>query len=550
MENLKPNFFGEKIAELAQTLTSGFSGAIDMTRLASDRDYIISLQEDVLKPFIVEKAIAFDEEDIINQIYFQITPAATPQLDPGEFCAGVCIENMGKWKIREHNLTHIKDIVEDNLFLKWWYFECIRMGVPGWTRVYFDRYLNKNVVTHCTPVYGNNRSLIGVLGIDLDYNCFTEKINSRLVENIRNDIETVKKEREAIGDNNPMDHQYLDINTYELINNSSITGTLGFQSPVMHGTMELVKKAIISNATVLLQGETGVGKDYIAKNIHMNSKFSAGPFINVNCCALAENLIESELFGYGKGSFTGAASEGKAGFFEAANGGTLLLNEIGDLPLHLQAKLLNVIHDKEVIRVGETKKRKTNFRLIAATNKKLADLVKEGKFREDLYYRINVLPITIPPLRKRREDIFPLIHFFLAQNSEKYQVKKNISVDLINILIRYPWPGNVRELENLMERIFLISDGDSITSADLPEYFMENTPSALEENTAAPLEERADGSSAPDHGDKNITLKSRKEEAEADLVRQAYGELKSSYKVAKALGISQSSAYKKIKKYL
>ena len=542
MESPRQNFFGEKIAELAQKLTSKFSDTIDMALLASDRDYIIRLQKDILTPYIVEMALANDVEDIINQIYFQITPDATPQLDSSEFCAGVCIENLGKWKIREHNLTHIKDITEDNIFLKWWYFECIRMGIPGWTRVYFDRYLNKNVVTHCTPVYGKNKSLIGVLGIDLDYNCFTEKINSRLVNNIRSDIETVKKEREAIGDNNPMDHQYLDINTYELINNINITGTLGFQSPVMHETMELVKKAIISNATVLLQGETGVGKDYIAKNIHTYSKFSGGPFINVNCCSLAENLIESELFGYGKGSFTGAVTEGKAGFFEASDGGTLLLNEIGDLPLHIQAKLLNVIHEKEVIRVGETKRRKTNFRLIAATNKNLLQLVKSGKFREDLYYRINVLPITIPPLRTRKEDIFPLIHYFLAQNAEKYQIKKDLSVDLINLLIRYPWPGNVRELENLIERIFLISDGTSITSSDLPAHFTENTEPAAEEQFMHV--------SPPENADEGSTLKSKKEKVEAALIREKYRELKSSYKVAKELGISQSSAYKKIKKYL
>ncbi|HML37053.1 MAG TPA: sigma 54-interacting transcriptional regulator [Bacillota bacterium] len=549
MEDQKPKFFGEKIAELAQVLASRFSSVIDTERLASDRSYIMQLQEEVLKPFVVEKAVAYDDEDIINQIFFQITPDATPQLDASEFCAGVCIENMGNWKIREHNLTHIKDIVEDNVFFKWWYFECIRMGVPGWTRVYFDRYLNRNVVTHCTPVYSENKSLIGVLGIDLDYNCFTEKTNNRLLENIRSDIETVKKEREAIGVTNLMDHQYLDINTYEFINSSNITGALGFHSPVMREIMELVKKAIISNATVLLQGETGVGKDYIAKNIHMNSKFSGGPFINVNCCALAENLIESELFGYGKGSFTGAASEGKAGFFEAADGGTLLLNEIGDLPLHLQAKLLNVIHEKEVIRVGETRRRKTNFRLIAATNKDLAELVKKGQFREDLYYRINVLPITIPPLRERKEDIFPLIHLFLAQNAEKYQVRKNISVDLVNKLIQYPWPGNVRELENLIERLFLISDGDVIASSDLPEYFNKKPESFNRKTEEAPEEFGADAASSEKAEDFK-TLKNKKEEMEADLIREKYRELKSSYKVAEALGISQSSAYKKIKKYL
>lgn len=537
-------YFGDIIEKLASIFTEKFSAEIDMDKLSSDRDYIIELRENLFIPEICEKAAAYDEDDIINQIYFQIDASATPQLGREEFCAGVCLENTGGWKIREHNLTHIKDIVEENPFFKWWYFECIRMGVPGWTRVYFDRYLEKNVVTYCTPIYKEGKTLIGVLGIDLDYICFTNKINQRMVDNIRNDIETVRKEREAIGDTDFSEHQFLDINTLEFISNESLAGTVGLNSPAMHNVNEMIKSAVISDATVLLQGETGVGKDYIARNIHNNSKMSKGPFINVNCCALSENLIESELFGYGKGSFTGAAGDGKAGFFEAANGGTLVLNEIGDLPLHLQAKLLNVIHDKEVIRVGETKGRSISVRLIAATNKNLYEMVKEGRFREDLYYRINVLPITIPPLRERKEDIFPLFTYFLQQAIDKYNMKKTIAPEVFDILLRYSWPGNVRELENVTELMVLTSSGELITVSDIPASVM----SGLEESNMAGKIFETD--KIIEANTRTNVLKKKREDAEAAVIRELYAELKSSYKVADALGISQSSAYKKIKKYV
>lgn len=541
-------YFGDNIEKLANIFTEKFSAEIDMDKLSSDRDYIIWLREKLFIPEICQKAPAYDEDDIINQIYFQIDASATPQLGREEFCAGVCLENIGDWKVREHNLTHIKDIVEENPFFKWWYFECIRMGVPGWTRVYFDSYLEKNVVTYCTPVYKNEKTLIGVLGIDLDYIYFTNKINQRMVDNIRNDIETVRKERESIGDTDFSEHRFLDINTLELVSNEILTGTVGLNSSAMYNVNEMIKSAVISDATVLLQGETGVGKDYIARNIHDNSKMANGPFVNVNCCALSENLIESELFGYGKGSFTGAAGEGKAGFFEAANGGTLVLNEIGDLPLHLQAKLLNVIHDKEVIRVGETKGRRISVRLIIATNKNLYEMVKAGEFREDLYYRINVLPITIPPLRERTEDIFTLFVYFLQQTAAKYNVKKTVAPEVFDIFLRYSWPGNVRELENVTELMVITSPGEVITATDIPASVTEGLNSdsysdkAIVNLNSESFEAGADA--------KNNRLKQRREDAEAQLVRELYAELKSSYKVADALGISQSSAYKKIKKYV
>ncbi len=531
---------GTMIAALAKQIADRIAATVDVEKLSNDREYLIDLAEDFLKPTVVHTAKAIDKEDIVLQIYFQITPDATPQLSTDEFCAGVCIENVGNWNIREHNLTHIKDIVEENKFFKWWYFECIRMNVAGWTRVYFDPYLELDVITYSTPVWAPSGFFIGVLGVDIDYNQFTSRINRRLVENIRDDIETLKKEHESLGNLTALEDQYLNVNTGELISNATIWNQTGSHSDNMQQVMELVKRAAISDATVLLQGETGSGKDFIAKCIHENSSRADMPFINVNCGALTESLIESELFGYTRGAFTGAKTNGSIGYFEAADGGTLLLNEIGDLPLHLQVKLLNIIQDKEVTRIGETIKRKTDFRLIVASNKNLAELVKQNLFREDLYYRINVLSIHIPPLRNRKVDIYPLITTFLAKNIKRYGVKRKLSVELVNLFTKYSWPGNIRELENIIERLVLTSSSEEIGISDLPQEYLERI------HKEGLLDS---GSTSQPTLNKNL-LKRQKEEAEALLIIQKYKELGSSYKVADALGISQTQAYKKIKKYV
>ena len=528
------------IAALAKEIADQISETVDVEKLSTDRKYLIDLAENFLTPTVVRTAKAFDQEDIILQIYFQISPDATPQLSADEFCAGVCIENIGSWKIREHNLTHIKDIIEENKFFKWWYFECIRMNVAGWTRVYFDPYLELDVITYSTPVWSRSGTFIGVLGADVDYNEFTSRINRRLVENIREDIETLKKEHESMGNLTALDEQYLNVNTGKFISNATILNQTSSHSDKMKAVMDLVKRAAISDATVMLQGETGSGKDFIARSIHEHSSRAEKPFINVNCGALTESLIEAELFGYGKGAFTGAKANGSAGYFEAADGGTILLNEIGDLPLHLQVKLLNIIQDKEVTRIGETAKRKTDFRLIVASNKNLSEMVKAGTFREDLYYRVNVLSIYIPPLRERDVDIFPLITTFLSRNTKKYAVNRKLSVDLVNLFTKYSWPGNIRELENIIERLVLTSSKEVIDIPDLPQEFLEKIRSEKLLNTSQ------DGE-APE---RTNLLKLQKEDAEAQLIIETYKELGSSYKVAEALGISQTQAYKKIQKYV
>jgi Nif-specific regulatory protein len=239
-------------------------------------------------------------------------------------------------------------------------------------------------------------------------------------------------------------------------------------SHAMEEVMNLVGRVAASNATVLLRGESGTGKELIAKAIHYHSPRASRPLIKVNCAALPETLLESELFGHEKGAFTGAASR-RIGRFEAADTGTLFLDEIGDVPPSIQVKLLRVLQEKEFERIGGNETIKADVRLVAATNRDLEKAMKDGSFREDLYYRLNVVTVVLPPLRERKEDIPALLEHFLRKYSREN--KKNITgvtTETRDLLMRYSYPGNVRELENIIERAVVLSKGEVITSADMP----------------------------------------------------------------------------------
>ena len=301
----------------------------------------------------------------------------------------------------------------------------------------------------------------------------------------------------------------------------------------MENVISTINRIADLDANVLLLGESGVGKSMFAKVIHQRSHRSGGPFIDINCAAIPENLLESELFGYEKGAFTGANAGGKVGLMELADGGTLLLDEISEIPVSLQAKLLTAIQEKRVTRVGGTKPVNVDFRLIAASNRQLDQYAAEGKFRMDLYYRLNVVNITIPPLRERKEDIIPLLEYYTAQFSAKYNISRSFSPQAVDILTEYPWPGNVRELANVTERVIVTSSSSVIGTGDLPDE--------ISKRRKRPEEISLDGI---------VSLSNEVEKLEAELIRQAYEKYRTTTGVAAALGISQPTAFRKIEKYV
>ena len=246
------------------------------------------------------------------------------------------------------------------------------------------------------------------------------------------------------------------------------------KSSKMQVVFDVIRKIADYKTTVLITGESGTGKELVAKALHYNGVRKNAPFVAVNCGGIPENLLESELFGHAKGAFTDAI-RAKKGLFEEADGGTLFLDEIGDLPLPLQVKLLRVLQEEEIRPVGDTRTVKVDVRIVAATSKDLEREVRKGNFRNDLFYRINVLRISLPPLRERREDIPLLVEFFIQRfNSRLGTNIKGVSPEAMQILIDYPWPGNVRELENVLERTMVLSESDIIQKDDLPPYMLEN----------------------------------------------------------------------------
>lgn len=296
-----------------------------------------------------------------------------------------------------------------------------------------------------------------------------------------------------------------------------------------------LQKASVTNTTILLTGESGTGKTFLAREIHKSSRRHNMPFIHVNCAAIPYNLIESELFGYESGAFTGARHGGKAGYFEMAQGGTLFLDEITELPLALQGKLLEVIQNKTYFRVGGEKKKQADVRLIAATNRNLPELVANRRFREDLYYRINVFPIEIPPLRKQLDSLFRIVTDLLPEICDRLGVSQQvISAEALKKMQKYDWPGNIRELENVIEKACILSDGHVILPADI-----ELSPdSEIEEN-------------GPDSSrDENHTLHARKDAFEKEVIESTLKTFGGSRtKTADYLGIGKTSLFEKMKKY-
>lgn len=312
---------------------------------------------------------------------------------------------------------------------------------------------------------------------------------------------------------------------------SDIHSTFICESPAMRRLVKQAKFIASRPVNVLLSGETGVGKDKIAELIYQNSERRNRPFVAINCAAIAENLIESELFGYEDGAFTGAAKKGKKGLIEQADGGTLFLDEINSLPLGLQGKLLRALETKTIRRVGAVTERKVDFRLISASNTDLAAYVQEGHFREDLFFRINVITIPIPPLRERKEDIPRLLEYFVGQFNQQYNVDVHLTNQIYRDALMYSWPGNVRELRNFAERL-VVSGISSFGSLQASTFQAGRT-----EHDGLPVSVSSG------------TLKQRIAHFEKEIIKEALKSNKTKLSAAKALGIDPAVLSRKILKY-
>ncbi|MFJ7849790.1 sigma-54 interaction domain-containing protein [Peribacillus sp. NPDC097224] len=350
----------------------------------------------------------------------------------------------------------------------------------------------------------------------------------QIVTNIR-DLSDLNELMHELTKVNELNNQYKQ----EIEKLRKITNQDGvvFVSEKIRKIYEIAERISDIDATVLILGETGVGKDVLARNIFNGSiRSKKGDFVKINCGAIPADLLESELFGYEGGAFTGANHKGKPGMFEIADNGILFLDEVGELPLQLQVKLLRVLQEREIQRIGGTKPKKIDVRIIAATNRNLLDMVKAGEFREDLYYRLNVIPIVIPPLRERREDILALSDLFLTKANNQYKLTKKLDSALKDYFFHYDWPGNVRELINIVERLVVLTNGSVISVSDLPVEYQQENMSQTNSRDSQSLKEAVEG-------------------AEKEILTKAAQTYQTTYEIAEALDSSQATIVRKLKKY-
>ena len=361
-------------------------------------------------------------------------------------------ERMTGLKPKELTGKRVMDLEREGVFKSTLNALIVKTGKPH-TNVQVNK-MGRKVVISGNPVLDKDGNVLFVVTFVRDITGLM-----RLKDEITTQRELIQKYHEEA--------QYLRSKNLE-------SNTALFESPRMLELMELLKRVAITDANVLILGETGVGKGVFATKVHEHSSRREEPFFKINCATIPDNLIESELFGYEPGAFTGANVKGKPGYFEMANKGTLFLDEIGELPITLQAKLLGVIQDQEVMRLGSTIVKKVDVRIITATNVNLEQAIREGKFRSDLYYRFRVAALEIPPLRERLEEIEPLIEFFLHKFNTKYKRKMSFSQEVIRLLSVYHWPGNIREMENLIQGLIVTMEKEVLDVCDLPPYIIES----------------------------------------------------------------------------
>ncbi|WP_188943025.1 sigma 54-interacting transcriptional regulator [Virgibacillus salexigens] len=399
----------------------------------------------------------------------------------------------------------------------------LKTGVPERSQPH--NLQGQNVIVHRIPIWENNK-IIGAAGI-------------LVYEGVSEIYQVIQRMEQLDVQKNQSPIAYKTVNEPEAcVKFEDILG----ESPVISEPKKMARKAAKSQAAVLITGESGVGKEQFAKAIHYGCSTRHGNFISVNCAAIPDGLMESELFGYAKGAFTGADKDGKIGKFELAHNGTIFLDEIGDMPLAMQAKILRVLQEKKVERVGGHQSTPVNFRLITATNKDLPQLVRTGEFREDLFYRLYVIPLSIPPLRDRKEDIPIIVSHKLQALAKTYDVKeKTIDQKLLQMMHTYHWPGNIRELMNVLERLFVLTDGDHITFDELPE---------LEQTNTASQEMQSYSPSHHNHLGRRKELLEEASKEEQELIERTLRKVQGNKsQAAKLLGMSRSTLYNKLSRY-
>lgn len=383
----------------------------------------------------------------------------------------------------------------------------------------------KTTVTILQQLKGGKRILVTGSPV------FDQQRRISLVVVNERDITELNRLRDELEESRALAHRYYS-NIYQLEKEKHLSSKVVARSEVMSRVLNMALRVAQVDSTVMIYGDSGVGKGFFARLIHESSPRQNGPYIRVDCCAIPETLIESELFGYEKGAFTGALPGGKPGQLELAGGGTLFLDEIGDLSPNVQVKLLRFLEDNKIMRVGSTVPKEISIRVIAATNRNLDDLVRKGDFRGDLFFRLNVIPIYIPPLRERVDDIPLFIQFFLEKFNQKYSTNKVILRAALDCISQYPFPGNIRELSNLIEQLGVLTEAKNIRREDLPMH-VRFSDSRLINN----LEKNADN------------LRKAVKKLEKEMIIRALRSYGSQRKASRFLGVHQSTLARKVRRY-
>ena len=470
----------------------------DITELES-----VSRELSKIKELKNELEAVFDAS--YDEIYVTDGTGTTTSINKvGESYYGVKAEEMVGKNVRElEKLGYFSPSVVD-IVLE----EKRRITIPQKTKT------GKQLIVTANPVFEQDNNIIRVV------------VNSR-------DVTELTNLRQKLQDTEKLAETYRN-QIMQMKEKHDESLTIIADSDQMKQILEMVTRVAQVESTVLMLGESGVGKGVLAKKIHDLSKRAEGRFITINCGAIPENLLESELFGYEPGAFSGARKEGKKGLIEMVHKGTLLLDEVGELPLSLQVKLLTVIQERKVMRVGGSESKSVDIRIIAATNRDIQKMVKEGEFREDLYYRLNVIPVVIPPLRHRKEDIPPLVHYFLAKFNGKYQLNKKVTPEALELMTNCYWKGNVREVENIIERLVVTTDSNDIEPAHLPDYILNSSTSVNNRVYVMDI----------------CPLREATEELERQMISKAFERYDNTYKMAEVLDVNQSTIVRKMKKYI